>query len=155
LIKRGENADFFSSARGYSETQLEEVRSEIQLVYEDFVKTVADSRGMTYDQVDRAAQGRVWSGTRAIDYHLVDQIGGISDAIDWACRRVHVKRSDAEIDIIPTREQSILPNLRPLTMAAELIEYLADPSEYEIPTDISMQLGAGLYFKSPYDLTIR
>ena len=53
-------------------------------IYEQFLKRVADGRGMTRDEVHAIAQGRVWTGTKAQEIGLVDVIGGIDDAIKIA-----------------------------------------------------------------------
>ena len=53
-------------------------------VYETFLKRVADGRGMTRDEVHEVAQGRVWTGNKALELGLVDVIGGIDDAIKIA-----------------------------------------------------------------------
>lgn len=50
-------------------------------VYETFLKRVADGRGMTRDEVHAVAQGRVWTGEKALELGLVDIIGGIDDAV--------------------------------------------------------------------------
>jgi len=49
--------------------------------YREFLQRVADSRGMTTDEVDQVAQGRVWSGTDAYELGLVDHLGDLDDAI--------------------------------------------------------------------------
>ncbi|MFT6338448.1 MAG: protease-4 [Saprospiraceae bacterium] len=53
-------------------------------VYEQFLNRVAIGRGMTRDEVHEVAQGRVWTGTKALDLGLVDVIGGLDDAIKLA-----------------------------------------------------------------------
>jgi protease-4 len=55
--------------------------------YEDFLSRVAKARKMTREQVDRIARGRIWSGQDAKALGLVDQIGGISQAIESAARK--------------------------------------------------------------------
>jgi protease-4 len=49
--------------------------------YRDFLARVADSRGMTTDEVDTIARGRVWSGEDAYELGLVDNLGDLNDAI--------------------------------------------------------------------------
>jgi protease-4 len=49
--------------------------------YREFLQRVADSRGMTTEEIDRVAQGRVWSGTDAFELGLVDHLGGLDDAV--------------------------------------------------------------------------
>jgi protease-4 len=49
--------------------------------YREFLQRVADSRGMTTEEVDKIAQGRVWSGTDAYELGLVDHLGDLDDAV--------------------------------------------------------------------------
>lgn len=55
-------------------------------VYADFIGMVAEYREMSEAKADEYARGRVWSGTQARDYGLVDQLGGIDDAVAAAAR---------------------------------------------------------------------
>ncbi len=61
--------------------------SVIRRGYEQFIGNVAKARGMTPEQVDGIAQGRVWSGAQAKERGLVDKLGGLSDAIAAAAAR--------------------------------------------------------------------
>jgi protease-4 len=69
----------------------EEAKALFQLVinrgYDDFISKVADFRGMEKGNVDRIAQGQVWTGNDALDHGLIDAIGGLDDAIDAAAER--------------------------------------------------------------------
>ncbi len=56
----------------------------IERVYTDFVNKVAAGRNMTFSEVDSIAQGRVWTGTQALENGLVDELGSLDDAIDAA-----------------------------------------------------------------------
>ena len=49
--------------------------------YREFLERVAESRGMTTDEVDQVAQGRVWSGVDAYELGLVDHLGDLDDAV--------------------------------------------------------------------------
>jgi protease-4 len=53
----------------------------IEQGYRDFLARVAESRGMTTEEVDAVAQGRVWSGADAYEVGLVDNLGDLDDAI--------------------------------------------------------------------------
>jgi protease-4 len=57
------------------------IQSIIDKGYRDFVGGVAKARGKSYDAVDAIAQGRVWTGSQALDRGLVDQLGGLGDAV--------------------------------------------------------------------------
>ena len=58
----------------------------IEKTYATFLKRVADGRKMTTTQVDSIAQGRVWTGIDAHKLGLVDEIGGLEDAIKYAAK---------------------------------------------------------------------
>ena len=63
------------------------IQQSIDHGYEEFVARVAEARKMTRDQVDRIARGRVWSGEDAKGIGLVDQLGGLEQAIGSAAKR--------------------------------------------------------------------
>ena len=62
----------------------EAMQENIDSIYEDFVARVAAGRGLTTEAVDEIAQGRVWAGGDAIQIGLVDELGGLTDAIRYA-----------------------------------------------------------------------
>jgi protease IV len=64
---------------------------EVERIYKTFVTHVAESRKMTFAQVDSIAQGRVWSGSQAVKIGLVDKIGGLNDAIAEAAKIAKIK----------------------------------------------------------------
>ncbi|MBS0433052.1 MAG: signal peptide peptidase SppA [Proteobacteria bacterium] len=62
------------------------IQSIIDKGYQDFVGGVARARGKSFADIDAIAQGRVWSGAQALQRGLVDQLGGLSDAIRLAAQ---------------------------------------------------------------------
>ena len=81
------------------------LQSSIENGYKDFVELVAKSRGKTAAQVDEIAQGRVWDGGTARQLGLVDQFGGLEEALEWAAAEAkleegdwHAKRLGSEVD---------------------------------------------------------
>ncbi len=63
------------------------LQSVINSGYQDFIGKVATSRKKTPEEIDTIAQGRVWSGSQALERGLVDQLGGLNDAIADAAKR--------------------------------------------------------------------
>jgi len=57
------------------------IQMNINRGYKDFIALVASNRNMTTEQVDAIAQGRVWSGVKAKEIGLVDELGDLNDAI--------------------------------------------------------------------------
>jgi len=70
--------------------------------YHRFVERVAAGRGMTWDEVNAVAQGRVWMGEDALERKLVDQIGGLEDAVAEAKRRAGIPAA-AKIELLEFR----------------------------------------------------
>lgn len=67
--------------------------------YRGFVEKVADGRAMTPEQVDGIGQGRIYSGTRGREIGLVDEIGGLTDAIDIALAAAGID-PDREVELV-------------------------------------------------------
>ncbi|WP_419213827.1 signal peptide peptidase SppA [Maribacter sp. X9] len=59
----------------------DQVQESIEDTYQTFLKRVSEGRNMTMAQVDSVAQGRVWSGSEALNIGLVDELGNLDDAI--------------------------------------------------------------------------
>jgi protease-4 len=84
VVKTNENADLVSVTRPLTQYEKDLLQKFIENGYDSFISHVADGRGMTKEQVDEIGQGRVWSGINAKELNLVDQFGGLNDAIELA-----------------------------------------------------------------------
>lgn len=82
--QRGDNADIMASNSKFSSKQRDKVREAIERIYDVFVERVANSRKMKTDSVDKIAGGRVWTGQQALDNGLVDELGGLYEAVNKA-----------------------------------------------------------------------
>lgn len=80
-ITRGRNADLYSASRPWDDVQRAKVQSLVDETYLRFKTVVSDGRGLTMDEVEGVARGRVWTGERAVENGLVDEIGGLQDAV--------------------------------------------------------------------------
>jgi protease-4 len=80
-VRTNANADAWSSNAPFTPEQHAQVEAEADLCYTDFVRRVADGRGMSVDDVDAVARGRVWTGADALERGLVDELGGLRTAI--------------------------------------------------------------------------
>jgi len=80
----GEYATAFSAQEEWTESQRAAYRSQMSDIYDDFTQRVADGRDLPLERVLEIARGRVWTGAQALDLGLVDEIGGLRDAVDAA-----------------------------------------------------------------------
>ena len=78
---RGENAGLLSPSRPWTPTQRALMQELLDRFYRRFVERVAEGRDMAWEDVDAVARGRVWSGRRALEAGLVDELGHQRDAI--------------------------------------------------------------------------
>ncbi len=83
-IKTHEHADMFNMMRPLDADEERYMQASVDTIYTKFTELVAQGRGMEVGYVDEIAQGRVWAGTEALEIGLVDEIGGLADAIEYA-----------------------------------------------------------------------
>jgi protease-4 len=88
--------------RRLTEKEADFVQSSVEKVYDTFTKKVAEGRKMSQAQVDSIGQGRVWSGSDALKINLVDELGGLGDAIKYAAARAKI--SDYKIQELPRQK---------------------------------------------------
>ena len=80
-IKRGKYATYLSPNFSTSPEDIESLTLEMEDVYNEFKDLVAEGREMTLAEVEKIAQGRIWTGSEAVQVGLVDELGGLDDAI--------------------------------------------------------------------------
>ncbi|MBT3385063.1 MAG: signal peptide peptidase SppA [Prolixibacteraceae bacterium] len=154
VVKTNKNSDLLTLTRPMTDYERQMMQANIEDGYNTFISHVADGRGMTKEQVDEIGQGRVWSGENAIEIGLIDEFGGLQDAINLAV------------------EMEGLENYRTVSLP-----YLPDPFEelFKVGSDnirarfIKNELGEkyryyeyfkkasqmnGIYARMPYDLSI-
>ncbi len=90
-VKTNRNAGFGTPARPFNEEEMGYLNTYIERGYKLFRKRVAEGRHMTDDQVEQIAQGRVWLGQDALGIKLVDQLGGLDEAIEKAAQLAKLK----------------------------------------------------------------
>ena len=67
-----------------SEEVVDLIQGNVDRLYNDFIEIVANGRGISIEEANLIAKGRVWSGVDALEVGLIDQIGSLDDAIDKA-----------------------------------------------------------------------
>ena len=107
------NAVGYSVFEPLSESFRKVTTESIEKVYNTFVKRVAKGRGLTYEQVNKIAQGRVWSGLDAKKIGLVDDLGGLDKALERTASLAKI--SEYNITVYPKYKddfQDILKELQ-------------------------------------------
>lgn len=90
-VKTGPFADMPSASRPLNTAEKQFIQNTIDTIYHTFKSRVAEGRKLSLQVVDSIAQGRVWTGQRALQIGLVDKLGNINDAIGCAARMAKLK----------------------------------------------------------------
>ncbi|MBA6412785.1 signal peptide peptidase SppA [Parahaliea sp. F7430] len=137
--------------RALNEQLAEALTSSVRFTYNNFLALVAEGRDMSVEQVDRIAQGRVWSASDALERGLIDDLGSLKDAVATAGELAGLEDFEVEYvrQALSAREmllQQLTQNirlplgsgstgmpaiellLRPLNQAAALLDALRDPA---------------------------
>ncbi len=113
IVKTGRYADINTVSRPKTPEELARIQKIVDSVYERFLTKVSESRQLQKSKVAEIAQGRVWSGSEAKKLGLVDEIGGIEDAIAAAAQKAELGE-DWKLQEYPesrTLEEQIIENL--------------------------------------------
>jgi protease-4 len=112
IVNTNKNSDFPSVYRPMNNYEKEVMQMSIEKVYSDFVGKVASGRKMTAESVDSIGQGRVWSGSSAQKIGLVDEIGGLKDAVKGAAELAGITNySIRELPVIEEPYAKLLSQL--------------------------------------------
>jgi len=98
-VKTSPNADIFSSLTSLTDDQRQRVESWMATIYETFVQKAADGRSQTYQELEPRARGRIYTGVQARDIGLVDELGGLPEAMDQM-KQVLGLEEDEEIELV-------------------------------------------------------
>jgi protease-4 len=107
IISRGRLSTMDSDYGPYSPAERERVRGLMDDFYQDFIQKVGTARKMTPEEVDRIAQGRVWTGEQALQNGLVDELGGYERALALLKEKVGIAAS-APVQLVEFPERKSL-----------------------------------------------
>ncbi len=154
-VQRGAHAGYESLFSELSEEEARRLHAQISDFYQnEFVRKVAEGRKMSEDAVDKAGRGRVWSGRRAKEQNLADEVGGLHEAIQSARRLAGLRETQRTRIIHYYRHrrfwERLMPDLRsPLmsnTIAQSALGYI----------DALEQIGRqGILLLMPFRIDIR
>lgn len=147
-----------STNRKLTPEELALIQGEVDQIYLQFKKRVADGRGMTSEQVQRIARGRVWTGTDALKIGLVDKLGGFNDALAFAIKEAKVK--DPKVRYYPKVKEDpfeeILEQLSNEDRESLKIKQQAVPKVIDDLTKKLMKLESytGIQMRMPFEIEL-
>ncbi len=161
VVKTNPLADLDTIARPKTPAELARIQSIVDRIYEEFLTIVSDSRNLPKDRVQEIAQGRVWSGQEAKKIGLVDEIGGLNQAIaaaaeiaklgdDWQTKEYPKQRRWEEIFVERLIGSRVAANHTPLDPLTVKLQNLKE--DLEILRNFNDPMGA--YARLPLNLRI-
>lgn len=133
VIKTGEFKDTGNPARDLTPAEQAYMQSLIDNMFGQFIKAVADGRGLKYDDVKTIANGKVWTGEQAKEMKLVDSIGDFEAAVAETAKSVGI--SGEPTLVRPEKDRKTLLDL----MTGDLSQYI--PSREKL-----MEQQVGFYY---------
>ena len=154
VVNTNKNSDFPSVYRPMNNYEKEMMQLSIENIYSDFVSKVAAGRKMNAGSVDSIGQGRVWSGTSAQKIGLVDETGGLKDAITGAAKLAGIEHySVRELPVIEDPYTRILNQLGGEVRMSILKKELGESVKYYIMVQEIKDL-SGIQARLPYFIEI-
>jgi len=154
VVKTNKNSDLLTLTRPMTEVERQLMQNSIEEGYDTFVGHVAEGRNMTTAQVDSIGQGRVWSGENAKEIGLIDDFGGLKDAILLAAEIEGLEEyRTVDLPALPDPFQELFKtssdNIRARFLKNELGEKYRYYEYFKKMSDMK-----GVYARMPYDIFI-
>jgi protease-4 len=100
-FRRGRNADLFDANQPFSEAQRRIITAMMKETYELFTSRVMATRGGRIKDIDRVARGRVFLAGQAQEMGLVDELGGLDDALAYAGGKAGLDAGEFDVRVLP------------------------------------------------------
>jgi protease-4 len=151
-------ADMLTVSRALTDEELRIIQGYIDDFYDNFKERVAQGRNMTVAQVDSVGQGRVWTGTDAQQLGLVDELGGLEDAIAHAAELAGM--SDYRTLELPEQKEfyeQLLEDLNAQASTWAARQWLGEDAELLRRFEQVKQAKgrSGILARMPFDLEVR
>ena len=147
-VRSHAHADMGSMTRKLDRQETAAFQEQVEMIYDHFINLVAEGRGMTPARVDEIAQGRVWCGSEALGIGLVNEIGGLKDALDYAAVSADLK--DYRIEAWPKVNNSLEKLMEGFGSASTAVESFSDPEKFMETLFKSIKAEKGIYARVPY-----
>ncbi|MCL2596676.1 MAG: signal peptide peptidase SppA [Paludibacter sp.] len=156
-VKTNKYSDMISANRPFTPQERDLMQVYINRGYQTFVSRCAEGRKMSTDSIDAIGQGRVWTGEDAIKIKLVDQLGNLQNAIDYAAQKVNLK--DYSIVNYPAKESFMERLLKSFsgeeTKAKIAREYIGEENYRFLQTLKNIENQNFIQARMEYDITIK
>ncbi|MDO5614577.1 MAG: signal peptide peptidase SppA [Cruoricaptor ignavus] len=156
VVQTNENSNYFSLLHGVTPTGKEMITKSVEGTYKRFVHFVTQNRKKTFEEIDAVGGGRVWSGTKAKEIGLVDELGTLNDAISYAAEKAKLK--NYSVKSYPKKLsffEELFSEMESDGIAAKILERKIGKENYEIIKEIEKNNGDVIKMQMPYRISIK
>ena len=153
-VNTNKHSDVGTILRGTTSEEYAYIQQSVEHIYDVFIGKVANGRKTSKEKIDDIGQGRVWSGVDAIKINLVDELGGINDAIAYAAKKAKI--NDYRLQYLPKQKdplQELLGNSKDEMEARAMKTNLGETYQYVKQVKNVLQL-KGIQARLPYEMII-
>lgn len=156
IVATNANAAYYSSLNGLTPYGVALMTRSVEGTYKRFVHFVTQNRKKSFEDIDAIGGGRVWSGTRAKQIGLVDDLGSLEDAVKFAAQKANLK--SYKVSSYPKKKtafEQIFEDLNEDDISARVIKNKIGKANYEIFQQITDQkLKSEVKMEMPYQIKI-
>ncbi|MXS70573.1 signal peptide peptidase SppA [Flavobacteriaceae bacterium W22] len=157
IVSTNANSAYYSSLHGLTPYGVNLMTRSVEGTYKRFVHFVTQNRNKTFEQVDNVGGGRVWSGTRAKEIGLVDELGSLQDAVRFAAQKANLK--SYKVSSYPKEVsafEQFFSNMNEDDISAKLIKNKIGKANYEILQQLTDEkLKSEVKMEMPYKINIK
>ncbi|NMR35674.1 signal peptide peptidase SppA [Chryseobacterium aquaticum] len=156
IVATNANAAYYSSLNGLTPYGVTLMTRSVEGTYKRFVHFVTQNRKKSFEDIDAIGGGRVWSGTRAKQIGLVDDLGSLEDAVKFAAQKANLK--SYKVSSYPKKKtafEQIFEDLNEDDISARVIKNKIGKANYEIFQQITdKKLKSEVKMEMPYQIKI-
>lgn len=157
IVSTNANSQFYSPLSGAAPGTIPVLTRSVESTYKRFVYFVAQNRKKTFEEIDAIGGGRVWSGKRAKELGLVDELGTIDQAINFAASKAKIK--DYNIECYPAKVskfEEFFKNAQEEEIEAKIISKRIGKENYTLFERMTNpKFNSGIQMSLPYKITIK
>lgn len=157
IVSTNANSQFYSPISGAAPGTIPMLTRSVESTYKRFVYFVTQNRKKTFEEIDAIGGGRVWSGTRAKNLGLVDELGTIQQAINYAASVAKLK--DYNVQSYPAKVskfEEFFKSAKEEEIAAKVISKKIGKENYSLFEKVTNpKFSNGVQMSLPYKITIK
>ena len=153
-VNTNANSNMYSPINGITQGGITMMTKSVEQTYKRFVHHVTENRKKSFEQIDEVGGGRVWSGTRAKEIGLVDELGTLNDAIAFAAQKAKLK--DYNTTTFPKKVnkfEQLFKDMGENDISARIIKNKISTENYKIFEQITNpKMQNSIMMESPYHI---